>query len=100
MTSAERAKEIVSSVLQTRKIGDAALNLRLRQDLVSAITAAITSAQNDKLEEAGMAARRQALEEAARICDAHAREWDGVDRCSPLLFKVIAREIRSLKSKD
>lgn len=67
---------------------------------IAIITQALHQAQNDKLEEAGIAVRKLALEEAARICDAHAREWEGIDRCNPLLFRVIAKEIRSLKSKD
>lgn len=99
-TAEERAKAIVDAEWEFIKANDMFVSAGTLDRIQASLTQALHQAQNDKLEEAGIAVRKLALEEAARICDAHAREWEGIDRCNPLLFQVIAKEIRSLKSKD
>lgn len=47
-----------------------------------------------------MSARRQALEEAAQICDGHLKMWGDEPRCSPKVLGQVAGEIRRLKGVD
>jgi hypothetical protein len=51
------------------------------------------------LERAGIAARRQALEEAAQICDAEVASWGDTKTCSPKVVGIVASQIRELKGR-
>jgi hypothetical protein len=101
ITAEERAKglypAIATALAQAGAIHDYEGPIK---DLQSSIASAIREAEDAALERAGIAARRQALEEAAQICDAEVAYWGDAKTCSPKVVGMVASQIRGLKGRD